>query len=428
MNIEATPGEVKKTIAIKVFGVGDAGIKALEQMAGTALAGVSYAVLNSKPEALAASSITEKLQVEAAALRSLSSRHDREKRLLATEDLLGKFKPMCAGVDVVLIVAGLGGATGTRLSPILARAAQASGALVLSFVTLPFEFEGTRRCHLAEEGMEELKEIADGVICLPNQKILKLVDENTSVLETFKLTNELLVEGVRGIWRLLSMPGLIEIDFADFCATVRGRHAESLFAAAESAGPTRSREVVDKLLSHPMLDGGKMLAESETVLVSLMSGPDLTMVEVNRVMEEINRRCEHAQVVMGAALDENFRERLAVTLIAARKDPDRAQRLSRERQADEELETQLLSRAPAPRPGSRFVPPPPALPPEKMEQLLNRQNGGSRPRRGGGSKLKQTQLPLEIVSKGRFDKSEPTIHKGEDLDVPTYIRRGVALN
>jgi len=163
-------------------------------------------------------------------------------------------------------------------------------------------------------------------------------------------------------------------------------------------------------------------------LVSLMSGPDLTMVEVNRVMEEINRRCEHAQVVMGAALDENFRERLAVTLIAARKDPDRAQRLSRERQADEELETQLLSRAPAPRPGSRFVPPPPALPPEKMEQLLNRQNGGSRPRRGGGSKLKQTQLPLEIVSKGRFDKSEPTIHKGEDLDVPTYIRRGVALN
>jgi len=209
---------------------------------------------------------------------------------------------------------------------------------------------------------------------------------------------------------------------------VRGRHAESLFAAAESAGPTRSREVVDKLLSHPMLDGGKMLAESETVLVSLMSGPDLTMVEVNRVMEEINRRCEHAQVVMGAALDENFRERLAVTLIAARKDPDRAQRLSRERQADEELETQLLSRAPAPRPGSRFVPPPPALPPEKMEQLLNRQNGGSRPRRGGGSKLKQTQLPLEIVSKGRFDKSEPTIHKGEDLDVPTYIRRGVALN
>jgi cell division GTPase FtsZ len=129
----------------------------------------------------------------------------------------------------------------------------------------------------------------------------------------------------------LSVPGLIEIDFADFCATVRGRHAESFFAAAEAVGATRSREVVDKLLSHPMLDGGKMLAESETVLVSLMSGPDLTMVEVNRVMEEINRRCEHAQVIMGAALDENFRERLAVTLIAARKDPDRAQRVSRER-------------------------------------------------------------------------------------------------
>jgi cell division protein FtsZ len=427
MNSETNMDAEKKTVSIKVIGVGDAGIKALQQMVEAGLTGVGYAAINCKPEALSGCPVAEKLQLEPAAVRALGSRHDREKRATAGEELLGKFKPLCAGADVVLIVAGLGGASGTRLSPILARAAQAGGALVLAFVTTPFEFEGTRRCQLASDGMEELKEIADGVNCLPNQRILKLVDENTSVLETFKLTNELLVEGVRGIWRLLSMPGLIEIDFTDFCATVRGRHTESLFAAAEAAGATRSREVVDKLLSHPMLDGGKMLAESETVLVSLMSGPDLTMVEVNRVMEEINRRCEHAQVIMGAALDENFRERLAVTLIAARKDPERAQRLSRERPGDEELETQLLSRAAAPRPGSRFVPPPPAMPADQMEQMLNRQNGGGRPKRGS-SKMRQSQLPLEIVSKGRFDKSEPTIHKGEDLDVPTYIRRGVALN
>jgi cell division protein FtsZ len=428
MSMESNPGEPEtKKLSIKVFGIGDGGIKVLDQISVAGLLGVGYATVNSRRESSAASSAVEKLLVDPAAVRVLASRLDREKRAATIEEWEGKLKPMCAGTDVVLIVAGLGGAAGTRLSPLVARAAHESGALVLAFVSLPFDFEGTRRGQLARDGLEELKEIADGVICLPNQKILKLVDETTSVVDTFRLTNELLAEGVRGIWRLLASPGLIEIDFADFCATVRGRHAESFFATAEAAGATRSREVVEKLLSHPMLEGGKMLSESEAVLVSLMSGPDLTMVEVNRVMEEIQRRCEHAQVIMGAALDETFRERLGVTLIAARKDPDQAQRGFKDRDPGSELETQLLSRASTPRPNSRFVPPPPAVPPEQMEQLLARQNGGRRPRKGLG-RLRQTQLPLEIVSKGRFDKSEPTIHKGEDLDVPTYIRRGVPLN
>jgi cell division protein FtsZ len=428
MSMDSSPGEPgTKKLSIKVFGVGDAGVKVLDQISGAGLAGVSYAAINSRRESLAASSALEKLLVDPAAVRVLASRLDREKRAATIEEWEGKLKPMCVGADVVLIVAGLGGAAGTRLGPLLARAAHERGALVLAFVSLPFDFEGTRRGQLAGDGLEELKETADGVICLPNQKILKLVDETTSVVDTFRLTGELLAEGVRGIWRLLALPGLIEIDFADFCATVRGRHTESFFATAEAAGATRSREVVEKLLGHPMLEGGRMLGESEAVLVSLMSGPDLTMVEVNRVMEEIQRRCEHAQVIMGAALDENFRERLGVTLIAARKDPDQAQRGSKDRDIGNELETQLLSRSSTQRPNSRFVPPPPALPPEQMEKLLARQSGGGRPRKGGG-KLRQTQLPLEIVSKGRFDKSEPTIHKGEDLDVPTYIRRGVALN
>ena len=148
-----------------------------------------------------------------------------------------------------------------------------------------------------------------------------MIDENTSVLETFKITNEFLADGVRGVWRLLMHKGLIEIHFADLAALLRDRHAESSFAVAEAMGPTRSREVMDKLLAHPMLDGGQMLGESDAVLVSLIGGPDLTMAEVNRVMEQVNRQCEHAQVIMGAAIDETFSERLAVTLIAARQEP-----------------------------------------------------------------------------------------------------------
>jgi cell division protein FtsZ len=311
---------------------------------------------------------------------------------------------------------------------VLARAAKESGALVLAFATLPFACEGARRQRLAQHGLAELKAAADGVICLPNQKVFKFIDENTSIVETFHITAELLADAVRGVWRLLTHTGLIEIHFADLAALLRDRHVESSFAVAEAMGPTRSREVMDKLLAHPMLDGGQILSESDAVLVSLMGGPDLTMAEVNRVMEQINRHCEHTHVVMGAVVDEAFRERLSVTLIAARRVADAPAEADAAASEAEQLDTQLLSTSSGARPGSRFVPPAPTLPPDQVEQLLARQTGRQARSRKARDRMLQSQLPLEIISKGRFDKSEPTIHKGEDLDVPTYVRRGVALN
>ncbi len=443
-NLQIKPGaETPITaVSIKVFGVGTAGLKVIEPLIRSPdLSGdVAFVALNTDAQSLAASSALEKVHLERNLLRGLpTSREEVPERRRPDDEQFPKLKAACEGADVIFIVAGLGGGTGTRLSPALAQAAQAAGALVLGFVTLPFECEGSRRLHLAQRGLEELKTAADGVICLPNQKVLRLIDENTSVLETFKMTNELLADGVRGVWRLLRHSGLIDIHFAELGAVLRARHAESLFAVAEGMGPARSREVVEKLLAHPMLDGGQVLGESDRVLVSLMGGPDLTMAEVNRVMEQINRHCEHAQVLLGAAIDESFRDRLAVTLVAGRREPDRPspspspigwEREGRgePRSGPEELDAQLLNGSATARPGSRFVPPPPALPPEQMQQLLARQAPTRSHARKRPAKLRQTQLPLEIVSKGRFDKSEPTIYKGEDLDVPTYVRRGVALN
>ncbi len=397
------------TVSIKVFGVGTAGLKVIEPLIRSPdLSGdVAFVALNTDAQSLAASSALEKVHLERSLLRGLpTSREEVPERGRPEDEQFPKLKAACEGADVIFIVAGLGGGTGTRLSPALAQAAQAAGALVVGFVTLPFECEGSRRLHLAQRGLEQLKTAADGVICLPNQKVLRLIDENTSVLETFKLTNELLADG----------------------AVLRARHTENLFAVAEAMGPARSREVVEKLLAHPMLDGGQVLGESDRVLVSLMGGPDLTMAEVNRVMEQINRHCEHAQVLLGAAIDESFRDRLAVTLVAGRREPDRAEPENAPRSGPEELDAQLLNGSATGRPGSRFVPPPPALPPEQMQQLLARQASSRSHPRKRPARFRQTQLPLEIVSKGRFDKSEPTIHKGEDLDVPTYVRRGVALN
>ncbi len=325
---------------------------------------------------------------------------------------------------MILIIAGLGGGAGSGISPVLARAAKETGALVLAFVTLPFLCEGNRRQQQAQQSLEQLKSVADGVICLPSQKTFKLIDENTSVLDTFRITGGLLVEGVRGVWQLLTRPGLIQIHFNDLCVLVRDRHSESSFAFVEASGAGRSREIVEKLLAHPLLDEGRALAESDAVLVSLMGGKDLTMAEVNRVMEQIGRHCEHAQIIMGASVDAAMKSKLSVTVIAAKQNPAGSAGLPPASIFENPAE-ETVSRG-VPRISPRCVSQPQTAALEQREQLL-KQHAGGRGRKAG-SRMRQEQLPLAIISKGRFDKSEPTIHKGEDLDIPTYYRRGVVLN
>ena len=418
----------KKSVCVKVFAAGNAGASVLRLLAQGSMPGAGFVAVNTDTQPPGIPEAVEHVNLETKLLRGLGTGGDPDRGRALAEEQMPKLKALCEGADVVLLLAGLGGGAGTGISPVLARAAKESGALVLGFVTLPFACEGVRRQHLAQQGLNALKAVADGVICLPNQKVFKFIDENTSVIETFNITAQLLADAVRGIWRLLTHKGLIELHFADLAALLRDRHVESAFAVAEATGPTRSREVMDRLLAHPMLDGGQILSESDAVLVSLMGGADLTMAEVNRVMEQINRQCEHTHVVMGAALDESFRERLAVTLIAARRTSGAVPETNGPPSEPEQLDRQLLSPTSGARPGSRFVPPPPTLPPEQVEQLLARQAGRTARGRKSSARMLQSQLPLEIMSKGRFDKSEPTIHKGEDLDVPTYVRRGVALN
>jgi len=416
----------QKTIPIKVIGVGGAGLTVLDVLLRSGLAGVGFAAVNTDPASLAATAAPEKLHLETRLLRGMGSGGDPDRGRTAAQENLPRLKSLCEGMDVIFIIAGLGGGAGTGISPVLAHAAKETGALVIGFVMTPFDCEGARRQRLALEGLAELQAAADGLICLPNQKVFKLIDENTTALETFRITNEYLADGVRSFWRLLTCTGLIDIHFDDLCQLLRDGHAENAFAVAEAVGPARSREVAEKLLAHPMLDAGQMLAEADALMVSIMGGPDLTMAEVNRVMEQINRHCERAQVVMGAAIDEAFRDRMAVTVIAARKNLGPGEgRLSA--LAAHETPGQSIHQALTARPASRFGPPSPSSSASPGGESPAQGTAPSRQRRKPARML-QTQLPLESASKGRFDKSEPNIHRGEDLDLPTYVRRGVALN
>src|SRR5580765_6615585 len=232
---------LKKTPSIRVLGVGGAGCNAVSHLASSSLPGPSFAVMNTDAAALDESPIEARLVLGARCTRGLGAGGDPERGQAAAEEALAEIRALCDGADLVFVAAGLGGGTGTGAGPVVARVARETGALVIGVVILPFDCEGIRRQRQALLGLHALKDVADGVICLPNQKVFKLIDEKTSLVQAFQITNELVAQGVRGLWRLLSRPGLINVDFADLCAVTRGKHAESSLVVAEANGENRSR-------------------------------------------------------------------------------------------------------------------------------------------------------------------------------------------
>ena len=440
----------KKQLTIKVLGIGGCGGNIVAQMHRDGFTGAQLISLNTDAQALAQCPLPYKFNLGLRLNGGLGAGGDPERGKAAAEEDEARLRDLCTGVDMVFICAGLGGGTGTGAGPVAGRIAKECGALTLAFVTLPFDCEGPKRMQQARLGLDEFKSAVDGVICLPNQKVFKLIDENTSVIETFAATNELLAQGVRGIGQLVTRPGFINLDFADLCSVVRNRHSESTFAHAQASGPQRATEVVEKLLANPLLDDGTVLNEADAVVVSIMSGPSLTMAEVNRVMAPVNRHCETAQITMGTAIEESLGDRLTITLVASRRpkqpaEPPRATTVEAEPSPTprEGTDFDLLGAAIITKPVSRsapvatpepartsapvaitaateaaptlVVPPPPAA-----------VSGSWRSRKK--TKVSHPELQLEVVAKGPFESSEPTLRNGVNLDVPTFVRRGLVMN
>lgn len=430
MNTNASPNP---RLSVKIIGVGGAGGNVVERLQTGELAALPSLVVHTNPRVLPQWQFANKVLIGEKQTRGLGSGGDPELGKLAAEESLDLITAFCRDTDLVFLVTGLGGGTGSGSAPIIAKAARDAGALVLCLATLPFDFEGPRRAGQAKVALTDLKKAADAVICLPNQRMTRIFDANTPVREAFHLTNDLLGQGMHGIWRMLSQTALVNVDFAYLYSIVRGQNAESAFATAEAPGEMRARDVVEKLVASPLLEEGRLLAQATDILVSLVGGPDMTIADVNKVMEQLQRKAEGVNIVMGAAIDEDFANRLSLTVVVTARglkheEAPAAPATQRAARPAVELDQSLLPNSSAVKTHTRFVAPAPASTPEKTAELLQRQQGGTTRVRRSSSKFKQQTLNLEIVSKGRFEKSEPTIHRGEDLDVPTYVRRGVALN
>jgi cell division protein FtsZ len=450
-NSLATSGNsaVESKAAFKVIGVGGAGGQVVEQLQARRLPGVNFAVVNTDAAAVTRSTVSEKLCLGSQLTRGLGAGGDAAQGRQAAEHDAPVLRALCSDAPMVFLIVGLGGGAGTGAAPVLARLAREAGALVLAVVTLPFDFEGSLRRANAEQGLHELKTAADAVICLPNQRLSSLLDERTTAVEAFALTSAMLGQAVCGICQLLTRPGLIPLDFASLEKLLRGRNAESAFVAVEASGEQRVREVIDKISASPFLEGGQTLADAEAVLVSIAGGPDLALAEIDRVMRDLGRLCrEGAQVRMGTAVDEVLSGRLQVTVIASRRSapvismplpgsridergPDHDLLPSNTEAADRSatnpgpLSGELFGEAEAPESTSQFVAPAPELTAQQKQAMFNKQQQRGRLRR---YKVDQPELNLLVVPKGRFENTPENIHDGQNLDIPTFIRRNVALN
>lgn len=404
---------------LKIFGVGGAGCNAIDHIAAVraagdnALAGVDLVAVGTSLQALQGVAGAEKIQIGSMVTHGLGAGGDTELGARAAQQDAERLSASVQNTDVVFIVTCLGGGTGGGASPVLARLAREQGALVLAFAAMPFTFEGERRRQQALASLEQLKSQAGAVICVPNDKLSKLVGDNGSVVDAFRRGNEIMATGAQAIWQLLSRKGLINLDFANLRGLLGAGHGVGAFGFGEGRGADKVRDAVKSLTEFPLLDGGDGLTRADGVLVSILGGPELSLADVQKAVEPISRLAARAHVVMGAAIDESYRGRLVVTVIAA------AQQVHKKTVDVTRAKSPL-----APRPADHGAFRSTALPPSTVAASTVQAAGQSKLET---HKAKQETLPLEGVSRGRFEKTEPTLYDGEDLDVPTFIRRGVSL-
>ena len=300
---------------IKVVGVGGGGVNAVNRMIDAGLKGVEFIAANTDAQALLMSDADEKLDIGRDLTRGLGAGSDPEVGRTAAEEHIDEIRESLTGADMVFITAGKGGGTGTGAAPVFAEVAKSAGALTIGVVTRPFAFEGRRRSVQAEQGIQKLKEEVDTLIVIPNDRLLTVADQDTSVLNAFKMADEILLQGVQGITDLITTPGLINTDFADV-RTVMTDAGSALMGIGHGSGDNRSVSAARAAISSPLLEAG--IENARGILLNISGGADLGLLEVNEAAEIIHAVAhQDANIIFGAVIDEEMGDEVRVTVIAA---------------------------------------------------------------------------------------------------------------
>ncbi len=309
------PLDVNRVTKIKVIGVGGGGNNAVNRMIEAGLVGVDFIAVNTDAQVLAISDAPTKLHLGSALTRGLGAGGDPERGGAAAEESIDQIREAVSGADMVFVTAGMGGGTGTGASPVVARLARESGALTVGVVTQPFVFEGARRRQSALKGLEELGKHVDALICIPNDRLLKVADRKTSISDAFRLADDVLRQGVQGISDIIAIPGLINVDFADVKAII-ANSGSAMMAIGRARGDNRLVDAAQQAVASPLLEAS--IDGARGVLFNISGGPDLTIFEVNAAAEIIQRVVHpDAQIIFGAVIDEARRDgEVQLTVIA----------------------------------------------------------------------------------------------------------------
>lgn len=371
---------------IKVLGVGGGGGNALNTMIEeNQIHGVDFVAINTDAQALLANKAPNKLQIGENLTHGLGSGADPEIGAQAAEESREKVKDVILDSDMVFLTAGMGGGTGTGAAPLIAEIAREAGALTVAVVTKPFAFEGTRRMVVAEDGIENLKDKVDTLIVIPNQRLMDIVDRKMTLIEAFKLADSILGQGVQGISDLITLPGLINLDFADVKA-VMSNAGSALLGIGTGLGENRAQAAARSAISSPLLDVS--IEGAKGILFNIIGGKDLSMAEVDEAAKVISNAADpDANIIFGAMIDQDMVDQIKITVIATGFDETRSK-----------LASFVKTKADIPATG---------IVSEKVEEKEEEEEEEK--------KEKKKFLPPEGVPPEEFE---------EELDIPAFLRRG----
>ena len=310
------PDSAAYLAVIRVIGVGGAGLNALNRMIDAGISQVEFVAVNTDLQQLQMNEAPAKIHIGRELTQGLGSGADPEVGRRAAEESYDQIKQALRGSDMVFVTAGEGGGTGSGAAPVVARISRELGALTVGIVTLPFKFEGTRRARQADDGVAALRQACDTTIVIPNNRLLEVLDKSTSMLEAFRIADDVLRQGVQGICDLITMPGLINLDFADVRTIMKDAGSALMGIGFSSAtGGNRAREAAERALRSPLID--TEITAAHGILLSIAGGDDLSLLEVNEAAEVIRQAAtDDTNIIFGATVDERLAGQVWVTVVA----------------------------------------------------------------------------------------------------------------